>query len=74
MIIAWTSLYCAFAVKTSFKTDESVIAVKRVFCIDIILHWNDAILDRKSEFINAGSSNKWKQSGRPWSSQTSGNI
>ena len=42
-----TGAHGAFAVKTFFKTEISVIATQRAFRAYLWLHWNDAVLDRK---------------------------
>ena len=36
----------SFAVETFFKASETVIKTQRTFCVQFMLHWNDAVLDR----------------------------
>ena len=51
MIMSWTRVHFAFAVKT-FKIVESVIATQRAVCAQFMLCQNDAVLNRKSILLS----------------------
>ena len=78
--MAWTDKYWVFAVETFFKAGESVIATQKAFHDHFMLHWNDAVLDRKSKLLwvenlrTTSLLTKTKPLWRPQSTQTPENI